>query len=124
MSRFVARRPSFEVMGLQAANSWGSTETGGVGATWLLGMTEPTPSHHSAIDPTLWDANDVAAFLKVSRSWVYHRAESGELPHLRVGGLLRFEPLSIRAYARGENPPRAKRLPLKPPLLQGRTPSR
>lgn len=71
---------------------------------------------------SLWDANDVASFLKVSRSWVYHRAECGELPHLRVGGLLRFEPDVILAYARGETRPKA--LPLGTPLLERRTPSR
>ena len=36
----------------------------------------------------LWDANDVARYLKASRSWVYHQAEAGRLPHLRIGGLL------------------------------------
>jgi excisionase family DNA binding protein len=50
----------------------------------------------------LWDANDVARYLKVSRSWVYHRAEAGQLPCVRVGGLLRFDPATIRASARGE----------------------
>jgi excisionase family DNA binding protein len=39
----------------------------------------------------LWDANDAARYLKVSRSWVYQRAEAGLLPCLRVGGLLRFD---------------------------------
>jgi len=53
----------------------------------------------------LWDANDVARFLKVSRSWVYHRAEGGRLPCIRVGGLLRFDPGTIRASARGEAAP-------------------
>src|SRR6476620_248827 len=53
---------------------------------------------------TLWDANDVARYLKVSRSWVYHRAEAGSLPLRRVGGLLRFEPAAIRAFATGESP--------------------
>ena len=48
----------------------------------------------------LWDANDVANFLKVSRSWVYQRAEAGLLPHLKVGGLLRFDPGAVRAWAR------------------------
>jgi excisionase family DNA binding protein len=50
----------------------------------------------------LWDTSDVAAYLKVSRSWVYHRAEAGQLPCVRVGGLLRFDPAAIRASARGE----------------------
>ena len=40
----------------------------------------------------LWDASDVARYLKVSRFWVYHRAEAGLLPCIRVGGLLRFDP--------------------------------
>jgi excisionase family DNA binding protein len=44
----------------------------------------------------LWDVNDVARYLGVSKSWVYHRAEAGLLPYRRVGGLLRFEPDRIR----------------------------
>jgi excisionase family DNA binding protein len=52
----------------------------------------------------LWTAKDVANFLRVSRSWVYHRAEAGDLPCLQIGGLVRFEPERIRAYARGERP--------------------
>jgi len=46
----------------------------------------------------LWTVTEVAAFLKVSRSWVYHRLESGLLPHIRLGGLVRFEPSAIRAH--------------------------
>jgi excisionase family DNA binding protein len=53
----------------------------------------------------LWDANDAARYLKVSRSWVYQRAEAGLLPCLRVGGLLRFDPAMVRAFARGEVQP-------------------
>jgi excisionase family DNA binding protein len=48
---------------------------------------------------SLWDANDVAKYLKVSRSWVYQRAESGLLACIRVGGLVRFDPEKIRACA-------------------------
>ncbi len=47
----------------------------------------------------LWDAQDVARYLKVSRSWVYQRAEAGLLPCVRVGGLLRFRPESVRQSA-------------------------
>ncbi len=53
----------------------------------------------------LWDADDVALFLKASRSWVYHRAEAGKLPCLRIGGLLRFQPAAIRAFVGGGSPP-------------------
>jgi excisionase family DNA binding protein len=52
----------------------------------------------------LWTARDVADYLQASRSWVYQKAESGTLPHLRIGGLLRFDPEVVRAFARG-NPP-------------------
>jgi excisionase family DNA binding protein len=50
----------------------------------------------------LWDANDVARYLKASRSWVYHQAEAGKLPHLRIGALLRFNPARVKAFAHGE----------------------
>lgn len=51
-----------------------------------------------APDEALWDALDVAAYLKASRSWVYHQAEAGLLPCIRIGGLLRFDPCAIRAF--------------------------
>ena len=51
---------------------------------------------------SVWDALDVARFLKVSCSWVYQQAEAGLLPHRRVGGLLRFDPRAIQAWFRGE----------------------
>lgn len=59
-------------------------------------MTAPAPVEN------LWDARDVAAYLKASRSWVYQKAEDGTLPSLRIGGLLRFEPETVRRWARGE----------------------
>lgn len=57
----------------------------------------PQPENDNA---SLWDAKDVAVFLKVSRSWVYHRAEAGLLPCVRVGSLLRFDPEVIRRLVR------------------------
>ncbi len=50
---------------------------------------------------TLWDAKDVARYLKVSRSWVYQKAEAGLLPYLKVGGLVRFVPERVREFALG-----------------------
>ena len=47
----------------------------------------------------LWDALDVARFLKVSRSWVYERTMSGELPSVRIGGLRRYHPAAVKAFA-------------------------
>jgi len=50
-------------------------------------------------EESLWDVKDVAAYLKVSRSWVYQNAAAGLLPHLKIGGLLRFNPGAIRSWA-------------------------
>jgi excisionase family DNA binding protein len=63
---------------------------------------QPATRSPEATQDRLWDANDVARYLKVSRSWVYHRAEAGLLPVQRVGGLLRFAPAAIRAFAVGD----------------------
>jgi excisionase family DNA binding protein len=60
----------------------------------------------------LWNAVDVARFLKASRSWVYQKAEAGVLPCLRLGGLLRFDPETVRAWARGQPLPAARIVPL------------
>ncbi len=47
----------------------------------------------------LWTWREVARALKASRSWVYAKAACGELPSLRVGGMLRFDPAAIRRFA-------------------------
>jgi excisionase family DNA binding protein len=52
-----------------------------------------------SVEP-LWEPEEVATYLKVSRSWVYHAAQRGELPCLRYSRHLRFEPEEIRAWAR------------------------
>jgi len=49
-------------------------------------------------DGALWTVNDVARLLKASLSWVYKAAERGELPCIRIGAMLRFEPAAIRAW--------------------------
>lgn len=63
-------------------------------------VVDPEKRDRRRRDDDLWDAIDVARFLKTSRSWVYMRAERAEIPHLRVGGLIRFEPARIREWAR------------------------
>ena len=78
-----------------------------------LSCSRRLPLSRSPDQQTLWDAQDVAQNLKVSRSWVYHRAEDGELPCLRIGALLRFDPKAIVAFARGESPARARVIALR-----------
>ncbi|HEY6912719.1 MAG TPA: helix-turn-helix domain-containing protein [Myxococcales bacterium] len=61
----------------------------------------PTPEPQAGPD-VLWDARDVARFLRVHRNWVYLNAEAGTIPCVRVGGVLRFEPGTIRAIGKGQ----------------------
>lgn len=61
---------------------------------------------------SLWTVKNVAEFLQCSRDFVYEHAEDGTLPCLRIGALLRFEPETIRRWARGELSP-ARVLPLE-----------
>ena len=73
-------------------------------------MTDsPSPSG-AADDSRLWDANDVARFFGASRSWVYHQAEAGRLPCIRILGFLRFDPQAVRAFvqAASSTPARLK----------------
>jgi excisionase family DNA binding protein len=66
-------------------------------------MTSPSESAGTvAPHETLWTVKDVAAYLKLSESWVNKRAADGTLPTLRIGRALRFEPDAIRAWMRGE----------------------
>lgn len=61
-------------------------------------MSEATAS----VPDSLWTVEDVAAYLKTSRSWVYTKvAAVNGIPALRVGGLLRFKPNVVRAWADG-----------------------
>ncbi len=46
----------------------------------------------------LLKVRDVAAMLQMSRSWVYGRARSGDLPCIRLGGALRFDKAALLAY--------------------------
>ncbi len=50
---------------------------------------------------TLWDVDDVAGYLNVSTSWVYNAVASGNLPVVRVGSLLRFNPDAMRDLVGG-----------------------
>jgi excisionase family DNA binding protein len=74
-------------------------------ASILIGRNgEPfTDKEQTGMAEGLWDAKDVASYLKVSRSWVYQHTEDGTLPSVRIGGLRRFFPERIRAYALGDS---------------------
>ena len=50
-------------------------------------------------------AEEVAAFLKISLSMVYKLRREKRLPGIQVGSLWRFNPDTVRAFARGELDP-------------------
>ena len=58
----------------------------------------------AAGDYELLTVGEVAAMLKVSKSWVYEHTRSRNvpraerLPHLKVGKYVRFEPRAVRAF--------------------------
>jgi len=65
-------------------------------------MTSPSSGfERRRLNDALWTADEVAAFVKCSVSYVYKAAERGELPCVRVGRMLRFKPDEIRATVLG-----------------------
>ena len=58
---------------------------------------EECRAQSNTVEP-LWAVADVARYLGASESWVYHQSEARELPCVKFGRLLRFEPDAIRAY--------------------------
>jgi predicted DNA-binding transcriptional regulator AlpA len=73
-----------------------------IGTFGLNGDTSVGGSEHSL--DTLLTVEDVAAILKVNKSWVYEHTRSRgtprseRLPYIKIGKYLRFEARAIRAY--------------------------
>jgi predicted DNA-binding transcriptional regulator AlpA len=72
-----------------------------IGTFGLNGDISVAPEH--SLD-TLLTVEDVAAILKVNKSWVYEHTRSRgtprseRLPYIKLGKYLRFEARAIRAY--------------------------
>ena len=57
-------------------------------------------SHPDSTVESLWTIADVARYLRVSTSWVYHQNSAGNLPRLKgCGALVRFAPNDVRRWA-------------------------
>ena len=54
------------------------------------------------MERALRDVAWLAEFLGVSKSWVYQAVESGVVPVVRIGALVRFDPKVIKAWVQGE----------------------
>jgi predicted DNA-binding transcriptional regulator AlpA len=83
-------------------------------------MKFPSPQPEND-NGSLWDAKDVAVFLKVSRSWVYHRAEAGLFPCVRIA-LGRAKPTPTPAPV-NRRPPSPTLPSLRPPGLRDPRPT-
>lgn len=62
-------------------------------------------SDHAAVLDELLTVDDVAAILRVSKSWVYEQTRrrtgrADQLPHLKIGKYVRFEARAVRAFIR------------------------
>jgi excisionase family DNA binding protein len=67
--------------------------------------TAPVGSDDSQLDLNeLLTVDEVAALLKVSRSWVYEHsrskktAKSDRLPHIKIGKYVRFDARAVRVF--------------------------
>ena len=58
------------------------------------------PPNDPAAGERLMTVAEVAEYLRVSTSWVYKKSNDGELPHTRVGALLRFRRSEIDNHLR------------------------
>ncbi len=58
-------------------------------------MSDPEEPGYDS-EERLWDAARTARYLGLSRQWVYREAGAGRLPHVRILGVLRFDPDDIR----------------------------
>lgn len=50
------------------------------------------------VDDIIFDVKGLAAYLKVSTKWIYERTHLKEIPHIKVGGFLRFNKKDINKW--------------------------
>ena len=60
----------------------------------------------------LWDAREVCARLRVARSTLYEWVNLDFIPHVRIGGCVRFQPSALVQWLNQQaKPGRARRVP-------------
>jgi excisionase family DNA binding protein len=57
---------------------------------------DPGQDHHDA-EPLL-TADEVASFMRVTRSWVYAETRRDALPHVRLGRYVRYRRSAIESW--------------------------
>ena len=58
--------------------------------------------NQAADKTTLVTPQEMAAILKVPVSWIYRRTSQGNIPHLKVGHYIRFDPEEVLAHLRSQ----------------------
>jgi excisionase family DNA binding protein len=53
----------------------------------------------TTVEP-LWDARQLAHWLGIHRTRLYHLVRTRRIPHLRVGRVLRFDPVAIASWCK------------------------
>ncbi len=56
----------------------------------------------STAELQLLTVKQVSELLQVKPEWLYDKTKSGDFPHVRLGRHIRFRPVDIEAYLRGE----------------------
>ena len=60
----------------------------------VIGSSSPTPP----LSDELLTASDVCRLLKVSKAFVYQAADASDLPCIRLGRAVRFEPAEVMKF--------------------------
>jgi excisionase family DNA binding protein len=68
-----------------------------------MSLHEPEP---------LWTVAELSAATKIARSTIYEWVHQGYIPHVKVGGCVRFVPSSVKAWLdQLAHPGRTRRVP-------------
>ena len=60
----------------------------------------------------LWTVRDAAAFLRLGRNAIYEMAKRDELPSIRIGSRVRFDPAALRVWLRQKHDAPASMVPI------------
>ncbi len=64
-------------------------------------MTDGHITNHFLADEML-TVQDLADYLRVKPIWVYQKTRKGEIPHLKIGKMLRFRRSTIEEWLKGK----------------------
>jgi len=62
---------------------------------------------------TLWTVTELSMTTKIAKSTIYDWVHEGYIPHVKVGGCVRFRPSEVEAWlAQHAKPGRTRRVPV------------